>query len=94
VLGLGAIVGAASRRGRADNTVWQIDPLKCIGCGKCVVGCALQNGSFFLQVRHDRCLNCNECSIAVACPADAFRRVPADQPYLIKSRLLDKDRER
>jgi hypothetical protein len=34
--------------------------------------------------RVPRCLNCNECSIAVACPALAFRRVPADQPYLLR----------
>lgn len=170
VVGLGALLGGAAHRSLADNTVWQIDPLKCtacgncatycvldpsavkcvndfaicgycdlctgflateytdkdtaaenqlcptgavvrrwvegqfyeytideplcIGCGKCVVGCALQNGSMFLQVRHDRCLNCNECSIAAACPSDAFRRVPADDPYLIKSRLLDKESKR
>jgi electron transport complex protein RnfB len=42
------------------------------------------NGSLFLQVRHDRCVNCNQCAIAVVCPAGAFRRVPAAQPYLLK----------
>ena len=47
---------------------YTIDEGLCIACGKCVVGCRLMNGSLFLQVRHDRCLNCNECSIAVACP--------------------------
>lgn len=56
---------------------------KCIGCGKCVVGCRLMNGSLYLQVRHDRCLHCNECAIAVACPTQAFRRVPASQPNII-----------
>jgi len=56
----------------------------CIGCGKCVKGCALMNGSLYLQVRHDRCLNCNECAIAIACPSEAFRRVPASRPYLLK----------
>jgi electron transport complex protein RnfB len=57
----------------------------CIGCAKCVKGCAaFGNGSLFLQVRHDRCLNCNECSIAAACPSGAFKRVPADEPYLLK----------
>lgn len=62
------------------------EPL-CIGCAKCVKGCTLfGNGSFFLQVRHDRCVNCNECSIAVVCPGQAFKRVPADQPYLFKGR--------
>ena len=64
---------------------YAIDEPLCIGCGKCVKGCnAFGNGSLFLQVRHDRCVNCNECSIAVACPSGAFKRVPSDQPYLIK----------
>jgi electron transport complex protein RnfB len=58
----------------------------CIGCGKCVQGCAMMNGSLFLQVQHDRCVNCNECSIALACPTQAFRRVPRTQPYLLKSK--------
>lgn len=64
---------------------YTIDVSLCVGCGKCVKGCnAFGNGSLFLQVSHDICINCNECSIAKACPADAFRRVPADHPYLLK----------
>ncbi len=63
---------------------YKIEEAKCIGCGKCVEGCDLMNGSLYLQVRHDRCVGCNECSIAVACPTRAFRRVPADSPYLLK----------
>jgi electron transport complex protein RnfB len=39
-----------------------------------------------LQARHDRCLNCNECAIAQSCPAGAWQRIPADQPYLVKDR--------
>ncbi len=31
-----------------------------------------------------RCVNCNRCSIAVACPAQAFSRVPSHKPYLLK----------
>ena len=62
-----------------------IDEDLCIGCGKCVKGCnTFGNGSLYLQVRHDRCLNCNECRIATACPADAFIRLPADEPYVVK----------
>jgi len=58
---------------------------KCIGCGICVKGCnAFGNGSLYLQVRHDRCLNCNECAIAKTCPSDAFRQISADNPYLLK----------
>jgi len=64
----------------------------CIGCAKCVEGCALMNGSLYMQIRHDRCVDCNECSIAVACPTQAIRRVPADSPNLFKKEaqeLLD-----
>ncbi len=64
---------------------YHIDETLCNGCGKCVEGClAFGNGSLHLQVRHDRCLNCNECSIAAACPSQAFKRVPADKPYMLK----------
>jgi electron transport complex protein RnfB len=65
---------------------YTIDESLCNGCGKCVKGCStFGNGALFLQVRHDRCLNCNECSIAAACPSRAFKRVPADKPYLLKT---------
>lgn len=61
------------------------EPL-CVGCAKCVKGCSMfGNGSLQLQIRHDRCLNCNECSIARACPADAIHRVPSALPYKFKS---------
>ena len=64
---------------------YTIDETKCIGCAKCVEGCnRFGHGSLYLQVRHDRCVNCNECSIARVCAGDAFRRVPVDEPYLLK----------
>ena len=66
---------------------YTIDEPLCVGCSKCVKGCTMfGNGSLHLQIRHDRCVNCNECSIARACPADAIHRVPAGQPYRFKSR--------
>jgi electron transport complex protein RnfB len=64
---------------------YSIEEPLCIGCGKCVKGCgSFGNGSLQLQVRHDRCENCNQCSIARNCPAEAFSRVPASEPYLLK----------
>lgn len=57
----------------------------CIGCAKCVEGCtSFGNGSLHLQIIHDICLNCNECSIARVCPSDAIKRVPASEAYNIK----------
>lgn len=62
-----------------------VDETKCIGCGRCVKGCsAFGNGSLHLQVRHDRCLDCDDCSIARVCPSRAYKRVPSTQPYLLK----------
>jgi electron transport complex protein RnfB len=72
------------RRPDARYFEYTIDEGLCIACGKCVHGCKLQNKSLYLQVRHDRCLNCNECSIGVQCPAQAFRRVPAASPRLLR----------
>jgi electron transport complex protein RnfB len=63
---------------------YTIDEPLCIGCGKCVKGCALMNGSLYLQVQHDLCLDCNECSIATACPTQAFYRIPASQREILK----------
>ena len=64
---------------------YKIDEELCIGCGKCVKGCgAFGNGSLYLQVKHDRCLNCNDCSIARSCPAQAYKRVPAETPYILR----------
>jgi electron transport complex protein RnfB len=81
----GAIVRTlVTRQAGVPRYEYPITEPKCIGCGKCVKGCAMMNGSLYLQVKHDRCLNCNECSIALACPTQAFRRVPAGRPYLLK----------
>jgi electron transport complex protein RnfB len=67
---------------------YTIDAAACIGCGKCVKGCALMNGSLYLQVDQERCLNCNECAIAASCPTQAFDRVPAERPYRLKAPAL------
>ncbi|MFA9388410.1 MAG: hypothetical protein ACERKD_01295 [Prolixibacteraceae bacterium] len=65
----------------------------CIGCGKCVAGCtSFGNGSLHLQIRHDVCVNCNDCSIARVCPSDAIHRVSAKTPYQIKGDFVAEDK--
>lgn len=77
----------AIRRSFIEDPYYEyiIDEARCIGCGICVEGCAaFGNSSLILQIRHDRCLNCNECAIAVVCPTQAISRISADEPYLLR----------
>jgi electron transport complex protein RnfB len=79
----------AIKRSYVEDPYYQypIDETLCIGCSKCVKGCvSFGNGSLYLQVWHDRCLHCDECSIAAGCPSQAFVRVPANKPYIPNTR--------
>ena len=55
-----------------------IDEMKCNGCGRCVMECKEPAGlgSIRLEVRHNVCVDCNRCSIAAACPEEAYDRLP------------------
>ncbi len=57
-----------------------IDEVRCTGCGRCVMGCKEPAGlgSIILEVRHDTCLDCNRCSISIACPDEAYVQQPAE----------------
>lgn len=57
----------------------------CNGCGKCVKGCgSFGNGSLYLQIKRDLCVNCNECKITTVCSSDAITRVPYTMAYKLK----------
>lgn len=67
---------------------YTIDEKLCDGCAKCVKGCAdFGNGSMYMQIRHNLCVNCNDCSIARTCPSNAVIRVAAYDQYLRKDRV-------
>lgn len=53
-----------------------IDEAKCNGCGRCTMACKEPAGlsSIRLEVRNNLCLDCNRCSIAIACPDEAYER--------------------
>jgi len=79
--------GALVRNKITDQAYgYTIEEDLCTACGLCVKGCTLNaNGSLHLQIRHDRCTNCNQCAIAEACPANAVVRVPASTPHIPKT---------
>ena len=64
---------------------YNIDESLCNGCAKCVKGCtSFGNGSLYLQIKRDLCVDCNECEIAKVCPADAISRAPFEMAYRLK----------
>ncbi|MEW6358975.1 MAG: ferredoxin [Planctomycetota bacterium] len=64
---------------------YKIDEDLCYGCARCVKGCSsFGNGSLYLQIKRDLCLNCNECAIERACKPKAIVRIPAEQQYITK----------
>lgn len=58
-----------------------IDETRCNGCGQCVLACKEPAGlsSIRLEVRHNLCLDCNRCAIAIACPDEAYVREPVNR---------------
>jgi H+/Na+-translocating ferredoxin:NAD+ oxidoreductase subunit B len=66
---------------------YTIDEDLCDGCAKCVKGCAdFGNGSLYMQINHDICINCNDCSIARTCPSNAISRIPESVSYIQKDK--------
>lgn len=79
-------VGAIQRKFVEDPYFeYSVDEKLCNGCGKCAKGCnSFGNGSLYLQIKQDLCVNCNECKIMTVCPSDAIRRVTYSQAYELK----------
>jgi len=72
------VVGVEDKEDPNNNYYeYAIDEARCDGCGKCVKACLppAGNGSLRLEIRYDRCVECNECAIQLACPDRAIVRL-------------------
>lgn len=84
------VTGALIAKGHAAETVWQIDPFKCIQCGKCATNCVLNPSAVKCQHNAEQlCGYCRKCfgyfrsydgnkfdesAESQMCPVDAIER--------------------
>ncbi len=76
------------------NTYYEyvIDEERCNGCGLCAMGCKEPAGlgSIWIEVRHDLCVDCNRCAIAIVCPDEAYvRHLPGEEPPSVHEAARD-----
>ena len=72
------VVGKIDKEDPNNNYYeYVVDESLCDGCGKCVKACKppAGNGALRLEVRYNRCLECDSCSIQIACPHSAIVRI-------------------
>lgn len=93
--GLGALAIGLSTRSVDGKTIWQLDPAKCIQCGKCATNCVLQVSAVKCVHVTDMCGYCDLCSGYLKqgakelntaaenrlCPTDAIVRTFVEEPY-------------
>lgn len=93
--GLGFLGGALLQKTVGDETVWQIDPARCLRCGRCATECVLEQSAVRCVHAHAICGYCELCTgyfepepnaLNTAaenqlCPTAAIRRSYVEDPY-------------
>ncbi len=95
LLALGGAAGLTARRLRAGESVWQIDPARCVACGNCATYCVQQVSAVKCVHTFAMCGFCEICTgfldpdaraIDTAaenqlCPTGAIIRTFVEDPY-------------
>ena len=95
LLAIGGALGTLATQASGQNTVWQIDPYKCIQCGKCATNCVLNPSAVKCLHAHAVCGYCELCTGFFEaqpnglntgaenqlCPTGALRRKFIEDPY-------------
>jgi electron transport complex protein RnfB len=61
-VGLGAVVAGAARSALGEGYVWQLDPYKCVQCGRCATACVLAESAVKCVHAYALCGYCDFCT--------------------------------
>lgn len=94
-LSLASITGYALSKSMSDDLVWQIDPNKCVQCGRCATDCVLKISAVKCMHMYKMCGYCDLCggyfkpqvkklntgAENQLCPTKALKRTFVEPPY-------------
>jgi len=94
-LSLASITGYSLKKSMSDDLVWQIDPYKCVQCGRCATSCVLNISAVKCMHVYKMCGYCDLCggylkpqvkNLDTAaenqlCPTKALKRSFVETPY-------------
>lgn len=94
-LSIGSVTGFVLNKTMSDDLVWQIDPKKCIQCGRCATDCVLNLSAVKCMHVHKMCGYCDLCGGFFKpqvkrldtgaenhlCPTKALKRTFVEPPY-------------
>lgn len=94
-ISLASVTGFALKKSFSDDLVWQIDPHKCVQCGRCANHCVLNISAVKCMHVHKMCGYCDLCggyfkpqvknldtaAENLLCPTKALKRNFVEAPY-------------
>lgn len=94
-IGIGGLGVAAAVGSSGEELVWQLNPAKCVQCGRCATKCVLTPSAVKCMHVYDMCGYCDLCSgyfrvntkeLSTAaenqlCPTSAIERKFVEEPY-------------
>ena len=94
-LAIGSVSGYVLNKSMSDDLVWQIDPYKCVQCGRCATDCVLRLSAVKCMHVYKMCGYCDLCGGYIRpqvkdlntaaenqlCPTKALKRTFVETPY-------------
>ncbi len=95
LLGIGGVAALVAKRSIAGGMVWQLDPAKCVQCGRCATNCVMAPSAVKCVHVYAMCGYCDLCggyfkpetkTLTTAaenqlCPVNAIKRKFVEDPF-------------